>query len=98
MYYYLQVGEKLPDVFLISALQQPVEIHLYPRRYAADEGHTFIKCLFYYLVQFGFPVLNAVCFIRWQLVTAQVTWYIVINNTTEPAGRDTTYTFQLRRA
>ena len=74
-----------------------IKIHLHPGWYTADQCHILINGFVYYLIQFCFPIFDTICFIRWHLVSTKVFWHMMIHYPTEPAGRDSAYSFQFRR-
>ena len=69
-----------PAIFI-----KPVKIHLHPGRYSADQRHILINGFLNNLIQFGFPVFNAICFIRWAIDWFVNIRYMMIHNTTQPA-------------
>ena len=80
-----QVGKHLLHRGLARVRQQALEIHLHPRRNAADEPQVLQASLLHHRIQLGLPVFNAVGFPRRQSVGLQVAGHVVRHNPTQPA-------------
>src|SRR5687768_13242745 len=90
-----EIGEKLLDI-LTSFFHQPVEIHLHPWWNSADECHILVKGLFHYFIELGFPIFNTIRFERRQLIAAQVTGNMMVDDAAQTACWNTTDAFQFR--
>ncbi|MCY1384926.1 hypothetical protein D9M69_732350 [compost metagenome] len=70
------------DIVFLTMLQQPVQVHLYPGRHAADQRQVFIHGFYDDARQLIFPVFDTIRFIRRELVIAHIRRYMVIDNAT----------------
>ena len=80
-----QVGEHFLHRGLARVHQQALEIHLNPRRNAADEPKVLLASLFHHRIHFGLPIFNAVGLPRRKSVGLQVSRHMVRHDATQPS-------------